>query len=244
MAPSLAKAVEYRTKTILRGGHAPLSSVKVCKAPELGLGNSLYFQFVRSMGIGCFVMMLLSFPTLFFAYYGSRMPEEHQDSMGLYRFTLGNIGYNKASTTYTADSTCTVIAPYMNNGTDTCIKLPNNMEISLTLVGSIISFMEILQIFVFFCTIYHLIRRTDHLRDELDGLITTVTDYSIMIKNLPVDTTKEELIAHFSALYPLDQADWANRPPLAGARPVQEVRNKVSKANDGKFIILRFLSVR
>jgi hypothetical protein len=220
--PSLAKAVEFRQHAIFRSGVAPLSTVNLCRAPDLGNGMALYFQFVRSMGVCMFVMMLLSIPTLVFAYFGSRMPQEDRDGMSLYLFTLGNIGYNKNSASYASDSACKSFAAYMNVN-ETCIHLPMDNEISLSAVGSIISLMELLQIFVFFCTVYHLKRRVDIVGEELSRLITAVTDYSILVKNIPKDTKQKELIEYFSALCPLDRVDWAGRPALAGARPVESV---------------------
>ncbi len=43
--------------------------------------------------------------------------------------------------------------------------------------------------------------------------------------DIPVDISPEQLIAHFSNLYPLDKPDWKNRPAVLGARPVIDTSN-------------------
>ena len=252
LAPSVAKAVDYRTTNMFRGGNAVLRSVKVCQAPDLGVGVSMFFQFIRSMGICLFVMSILSLPALYFAYIGSGVLQQDQDPSSFYMFSLGNIGYNKQSPTYTTDSSCNNyhavnssastdddlgiklinstsanITSIVNITTvrDTCITLPYTGGFQLTLaeVGSILTLMEVLQALSFMAMVYHLHRKLQYLGHQLDRLSTSVTDYAVMIRNLPSDTTAAELIKHLSNLYPLDKPDWAKRPPLAGARPVQQV---------------------
>ena len=73
---------------------------------------------------------------------------------------------------------------------------------------------EILQIISFFCFIFHLSRVTNTIKIEREKLICSVSDYSVIVKNIPSDTTKEELIAHFNSLYPLDEKDWLGRSPV------------------------------
>jgi hypothetical protein len=225
--PSLSKAAEYRHRTVFRGSTASMVHTNMCRAPDLGNGTVMYFQFMRSMGVCMFVMTLLSVPTLFFSFWGTRMPLEDQDSFYFYRFALGNIGYNKEESSFESYAACQKSFSYYN-ANETCISLPGNQEISLSAVGSILTIMEILQAFAFFCTIWHLKRRLKAVLAELSKDVTSVTDYAVMIRNLPKDTTEEELIAHFSNLYPLDKPDWKNRPVLNGAAPVQEVRGYVS----------------
>jgi hypothetical protein len=220
--PSLQKAADYRARTVFRGSTAPITSVNMCRAADLGDGTVMYFQFLRSIGICFFVLTFLSIPNLFFSFWGSRMPLEDQDSFYFYRFAFGNIGYDKESAVYAEASTCNNHLPYYNVN-ETCISLPKGQEVSLSAVGSVLTFMEILQALAFFCMIWHLKRRLKWVETVMSKDVTSVTDYSIMIRNLPKDTTEMELIQHFSNLYPLDRADWKNRPALADASPVDEV---------------------
>lgn len=183
----------------------------------------MYFQTLKSLSVCLFVMTILSIPALVFAFFGHRIPLEDYDGIGLYQFTLGNIGYNKNSNTYATDSQCKTVTSIMpTNGT--CIHLPNDMELSLTSVGSILTASEILQTFVFFCTLWHIRRKMVSFDEEMSREITSIRDYAIVVHRIPNDTTIEHIISHFSKLYPLDKEDWAGRPPLFGARPVQHVR--------------------
>jgi hypothetical protein len=222
LPPSLSKAHEYRHHAVFRGSNASMLHVNMCRSPDLGNGTVMYFQFMRSMGICMFIMTLLCIPTLFFSFWGSRLPLEDQDGFYFYKFALGNNGDDKSESTYKKYYACTPDRSYYN-ANETCVQLPANQEISLSAVGSVLTFMEVLQCFVFFCTIWHLKNRLRSVVTELSKDVTSVTDYAIMIRGLPKDTTEEDLIAHFSNLYPLDRPDWKNRPALAEAQPVQEV---------------------
>ena len=92
--PSLDQANEYRLQTMYREGSAPLWETDLVEASDLSRGVVLHFFFLRSVIICMCVMTLLSFPILIFCYYGSRIPLALQDPIGLYRFTLGNLGYD------------------------------------------------------------------------------------------------------------------------------------------------------
>lgn len=238
--PSLTKATEYRHHTIFRGGTATHYHTNMCRSPDLGNGTVMYFQFMRSMGVCMFVCTLLSVPTLYFAWSGARMPLEDQDSFNFFKFALGNIGYDTQSSTFAADSECRQPMPYYNKN-ETCLQLPQGQEISLSAVGSILTLMELLQCLVFFFTIWHLKNRLKSVVNELSKDVTTVTDYSIMIRNIPPGTTEKELIEHFSNLYPLDRPDWKGRPGLTGATPVQEVDNTHESRYIGTWVAECFL---
>ena len=47
-----------------------------------------------------------------------------------------------------------------------------------------------------------------------------MTDYTIMVRNLPETCTEKDLIDHFSGLYALNRIDWRERSPLPGTKPV------------------------
>lgn len=177
----------------------------------------------------CFLLMFfLSLPSLMFSYFGKRIPAWQRDTLDLYKWSIGNIGFDPSSPTYATDSTCQSRVSQLNN--QTCIHFgPINAELTMVEVGGIITACEFLQIIVFFCTIYHLQKRVNKLKDEVDRSNTTVTDYAIMVRNLPPDTTVDQLVSHFTNLYPLDKPDWQNRPTVRAARPVERVTNSVRR---------------
>ena len=220
--PSIQKAMDFRAHSIFRAGVAPIGHVDVCSASDLSLGCVLHFQFMKSMAVMSFVMFLLSIPSLVFAYAGSRISTVDQDSLGLYRFTLGNLGYDPSSPTYIKDSHCSSM-PKDYNGT--CIHFQGLAELTLVNAGSILTATEFLQCFVFFCTLWHLSRKTHSLKKLFERIESTVSNYAIFVDHLPSDTTVEQLIAHFTNLYPLDTTDWLGRPPVVGAVKVQACEN-------------------
>ena len=75
-------------------------------AEDLGNGTSLYFQFAKSTSILFLVLTILSIPSFILCFNGSRVPVNQRDNIGLYRFTIGNIGYDPKSLTYFNDSSC------------------------------------------------------------------------------------------------------------------------------------------
>ena len=220
--PSIARAEDFRARELFRGGNASVWSTKICSAADLSLACVLYFQFAKSMAVMSFVMLFLSLPALIFAFAGSRISQVDQDSMGLYQFTLGNIGYDPASSTYGKDSRC---ASMPTNYNGTCLHLGGFQEVTMSTVGTILTAMEFFQIFVFFCTVWHLQKKTNSLKRTFEKVESTVSSYSIFVDHLPTDTTPEQLIAHFTNLYPLDANDWRHRPPVVGAEKVSNFDN-------------------
>lgn len=93
--PSTDVAEKHRDANIV-GTHSKLVDCK-----ELGVGVCMYFQFLKSMGYYMLIASLLSVPSILTSIYGSRVPIQDRDALGLYKFTLGNIGYDTASPTYT-----------------------------------------------------------------------------------------------------------------------------------------------
>lgn len=230
--PSLEKALEYRMKHMYKLGNTPLRHIKILDAPDLGEGISLYFQFTKSMAVYMLVCTILSIPLLVFCFFGSGMPAQDQDALMLYRFTLGNIGYDRSSVTYSEDAACkSTFAGY--NGT--CIGL-GSYELPLDTASSIITTMEFLQVFAFFIVIWYLNSKTTKLKKKNEFQNCSISDYTVMVRGIPTDTTAEQLISHFSNLYPLDKPDWRNRPMVEGARPVQEVENSGNAVYKGTWI--------
>ena len=75
LPPSLDKAMQHKQETVFRGGAADLRCTVVVDSPDLGVGVSMYFQFVKSLAVCMFVMSLLSIPCLLFSYNGKKIPQ-------------------------------------------------------------------------------------------------------------------------------------------------------------------------
>lgn len=218
--PSVEVAWEYRLKTVYHGGKAKIGKIKITKATDLGLGVPMYFLFVKTMAITTFFMTLFSIPPLFFSYFGHRIPQQDQDTSGFYRLSIGNIGYDPDSQNFETDSRCNS-AP---NKDMLCFHV-YGIEFTYVEIANILTICEIIQVFIFFLGVIYLSRATHRMKSKLDGRTCSVTDYSIMVENIPPDTKEIDLIKHFSSLYPLDRPDWKGRPAVDSAEPVRNCAN-------------------
>jgi hypothetical protein len=203
--------------------------VKLTRATDIGLGLPMYFIFVKTMGVVLFLCALLSLPSLIFSIFGHRILTEDRDFLSLYRFTIGNIGYNPDSNTYATDSLCTGVKDL------TCTRL-FDQEFSLQAIANIISMFEIAQILIFLLGYLVLRSACSSVRGGVGSRSCSISDYSIRVDNIPPNTTISELMNHFSGLYQLNQPDWKNRKPLSGAQPIQDVRYNGDALYIGKWV--------
>lgn len=134
--PNCQRSLEFKENQLYRAGRASTFSC-MTDLKDLGAGIPLYFQFARSITVCLFCMSLLALPALVLAYNGSRIPQQDRDIIGLYQFTIGNIGYNNESPTYDIDSKCIKQSDLIKElGNQTCIHLFND-SIEITQVCSI-----------------------------------------------------------------------------------------------------------
>jgi hypothetical protein len=96
--------------------------------------------------------------------------------------------------------------------------------------------MEILQILAFFCFVWYLQHKVVNLKADTEKFTCSATNFTVMVRKLPADTSMEQVLSHFNGLYPLDQQDWKKRPPVAGTRPVQDCLNTDQPIHLGTWI--------
>ena len=219
--PSLELAEEYKKRNIYGEGILDIWNVDITKVADLGIGVPLYFQFIKSAVILMVVCSILSIPVLIFATHGNQIPSLAQDGFGIYKYTFGNIGANTASVNYANSSACTANIP-VNNGT--CIHF-YGYELTSLNASYIVTLMEMLQVLLFFCVVLYLRSVMKTFRLKAERQICSITDYAIMLRGIPPDTTDAQLIGHFSRLYPLDRPDWMGRPPVEACLPVDSFGN-------------------
>ena len=90
--PSSSIAKEHREDTMFHRGKGSLVHTDAKDIAELGLGISLYMQFLRQLVYVMLLMSVVSLPIMFLSSAGSRIHEEDLDTLKLATFTLGNIG--------------------------------------------------------------------------------------------------------------------------------------------------------
>lgn len=227
--PSIEVAWEYHLAHLYRGGKIPLSRVKLTKSTDIGLGIPMYFLYTKILGITLFLMACLSIPSIIFSFFGHKISSENQDLLQLYRFTIGNIGFNQDSSNYDELTHCTGSTSLQ------CIHL-FTQEFSLQSVANILSICEILQILIFLIGIYYLKSECSRVRGGIGNRTCCVSDYAIRVDNIPSNTTINELLTHFSTLYQLDHNDWKGRKPVDSAVPVNNVYHNGQVIYKGKWI--------
>jgi hypothetical protein len=189
----------------------------------------MYFLFIKTFAITTFFMTIFSLPPLFFAYYGQRIPQQNHDTSGFYRLSIGNIGYDPQSGHFETDSQCSSSSSNSSLLTteedDMLCYHIHGIEFSYVEIANILTICEIIQVFIFFLGVLYLTKSHTRIKSRLDGRTCSVSDYSIMVENIPPQTTEIELIQHFSSLYPLDRPDWKGRPAVDSAEPVRNCGN-------------------
>ena len=189
---------------------------------DINLGVVLHFFFLKSAAACLFVLTILSIPSIIISYSGKHVQASMQDGMGLYQFTVGNIGFDQSNSLYLNQSSCGHKASAFGTKYDgTCLHA-FGAQLTSPEVAGLLTLFEVLQILAFFCFVLHLRRRVLEITDERNALkmYVKLSDYSIIIRGLPIDTTEEELVTFFSELYPLDRNDWKGRPAVQGNYPL------------------------
>ena len=135
--------------------------------------------------------------------------------MGLYSVTLGNI-----------------LVP---SGDGYVARLGSTV-VSLSTAAGILSAMDMLGCFVFVGLIVFMAQRVNNIKKQQKVL--TTKDYSVYVTNLPKDVEKEQIIDHFSMLYPLNEPDWKGRaiPPGKEKRPIYDTCNTGDSRYLGKWV--------
>jgi hypothetical protein len=152
LPPSILHAVEFKQRSIFREGISPLWETNITKASDLSRGVLLYFEFAKSASICMLLLSILSIPSIIFSYFGERIPISNRDAIGFSQFTIGNIGYDRSSLTYSSDSTC---KNQPSSYTGRCITFFGS-EMKFADAETVLSTFEFLQIVVYLLFILRL----------------------------------------------------------------------------------------
>eukprot|EP00624_Nannochloropsis_granulata_P006150 evm.model.NODE_4462_length_12403_cov_26.642908.1 len=226
--PSVHRALMHREAVIFHKGHAPLcsdaASRKQIHLSDLGIGLRLHFDFIRVLIISFALLLVLNLPALVLYSSGSRIKEEQQDLLGLYALTLGNLGSIKSS----SSSHWLTVRFFGRRG-------HTAGRIRLRDAAVLLAAMDTLSCLIFVGMIWYLSRLVQHAKRHQSKTILSAKDFTVHVTNLPPNVLKEDLIDHFSSLYPLDAADWKGRPPPAIGPPKLPVSDFVHVGGDERY---------
>lgn len=227
--PNITRAGDYKWSKIYKG--ARYDFIKMTTTNDMSSGVNLHFMFLKTMSFGLLFMTLCCIPTILFSYSGKGIPVTEYDLLQLDQFTIGNIGTDKSL----GAAQCEPSAYATSN--DTCITVLGSYHLPLSQISLAVTILEVIQVLVFLIAVCHLgcnVRRLEEAKNSKE--MTSATDYTVLVSNLPRDTTEIELIQHFSDLYQLEKPDWRGRLPLEDARPVQFCDNSGEPAHVGTWV--------
>ena len=331
--PTIRRATTFKYEHVYKHAEAQPSNVKLTNSvDDLGVGCALYFQLVYSLCVALGIMALCSIPSLLLFHAGNGVPYDQRDALGLYQFSLGNLGgsapidalaaapFNSSmpssmptsmptwnvtrwpyptgqptlnptgqptgvptgqptgvptgqptSMPSNSTSTNTTAPTSMPSGLPTSIptgeptgaptteptgeptslptrvpfaipdmyeayglakdgiitvSLPgmDDQEISVVSASAVLMVMEVLQCVVFLAALYHInrmIKKWARRKELGERAEVTLGDFTVVVRDLPPDTTIAELIEHFSVKWGLAGPDWKGRPPLYQAEVVK-----------------------
>ncbi|CBJ32340.1 conserved unknown protein [Ectocarpus siliculosus] len=189
--PSTERAKRAGKRMIWNNGMRYYFSTSIKEIGSMGVGMYLYFWMVRIVAIMFCICAFLSIPAMVLNHEGNAgmaISETDVDSLGLVALSFGNQGLNPD---LVVESGC-----ISSNGTVDCtgetVKVMGEAK-DVLWVGSILVGGEILIaiFFVFFIVI--LSERLKAKIDEIDDANVTPGDYTVMVRGLPADVTKEEV---------------------------------------------------
>ena len=210
LMPSVAKALQNRRYAMFASGHAPLCATSSHDLASFGIGISLYLRLLKALTL-CFTLMtILSLPAYFFATAGSKIPVEDRDALGFGMISLGNIGDSVGSAV--ADQVIingTLVASKKVGTIPTLLGYPE-YRTGAANASLVVVLCDIACCIVFLCLSMWL--RSEILNAEKGSGKETLSasDYTVFVRGLPDDATREEITVHFSHLFALDRPDWSD----------------------------------
>ncbi len=191
-----------------------------------GLGTMLYFRLQRTLMIAFAVATCVILPAIFFTSQGSRIRPDQMDLLQLSSYSIANVGNQPDASfeTYTfvtslrQDYSWSLAAVRLREESSqkealspapTTYELPGLGQVGAGAALAACGFLDAAAVCVFLVAIsmyYRMVR----IKANVPGPHRKVAmqDYSVKITGLPSDVQIEELRAHFSNLYALDQPDW------------------------------------
>ena len=152
--PKIQKAADFKGEQIFLGSEIKRSKIKLVKNTSLGIGMGVFFHFEKSMAVLLGCMTILTLPALIFSVYGKGIAIESRDTLGLYRFSIGNFGYDQLSDDYILSSNCTTTDPTIlaPEGSTSCFTILD-FKISTQVAANILIILELLQIALYFIVV-------------------------------------------------------------------------------------------
>jgi len=193
--PSILIAERKGNENCFGLGTAPLWETSIHEFQVFGVGIRLYFLFLKGLGIIFLCLSLLSIPSILLCLNGSGSSNEDKDVLGIYKYTLANIGEGSQSENGLFD------IPIQWLGS----------KYKINEIGFILSIFVICSSFINLLGWLYFRYITSKVVQEALEDVVSIQDYSVFVTNVPSDITGDELKNFFSKLYDVNGNDWKDR---------------------------------
>ncbi|CAM9423368.1 unnamed protein product, partial [Scytosiphon promiscuus] len=234
--PTVKRAEDNRAQSIYRAGKSGIWDTRLHELEDMGIGVSLYFQFLKFLTAMYFVLTILSIPSLLFAVSGEGFTEVTIFNT-LVLTMIGNVGYpcdvDATLTDFTMGCNSTAGSSQVVFGTEY-----SEMDISyyITAFEVLSSIFAVLAIVYWRWRTSVTVEKARKIGCPVDTNKITATDFAVYVEGLPQAAGRKEIGQFFSDLYQLEAPDWKGRPPYEFAQPVFSVENTEDKWYMGKWI--------
>ncbi len=233
--PSVHVAQTRRKRALVQQGKMNLWTTGPEDLLFLGIGNALYFYFVRAIAIFCFFACVLHIPHLVIAHSGRKLEPYKITRVSASSFMAAShmVQWPGANTTRWCDGdTINTMFARKVPCTEPIIRLysPRSsiyiIYIKATHASYLISACDLLSCLLFVATWLWLVWKHDQLKKakSLD-VVVSAEDYAVHVRGLPPDATEAEIVEHFNGLYAINGGqDWTwpgNVWGLFNAKPYQ-----------------------
>ena len=212
LVPSVAEAMKHRRYAMFASGYAPVCGTGTHDLASFGIGISLYLRLLKALSISFLIMTFLSLPSYCFSTAGSKIPVEDRDALGFSLVSIGNIGDSAAESMANQIILNGTLVSTVSAKAGTIPSLLGFPEYRLNEADAsfILVVCDILCCIVFFFLALWLKNQIEESESGSGKETLSASDYSVYVRGLPEDATRQEITAHFSNLFALDQPDWSN----------------------------------
>jgi hypothetical protein len=227
--PSKKKALSNNRSKLFQEGKANVWGTTIADLNDMGTGIGAYFMILASCARMLLISSILAIPHLLVAHYGEYNTEEESKTLQsrLFAHSSGHHSYVDPSSLQrkycgTSEIVDTVFMDSIDCRREWLYKIPPlKLIFSVDLIrakdaSAIVAAVDILNSIIIIIYILWMRRRLNkilakHSREGVD-----VSSFSVLVRGLPEDATRTEILEHFSNLYKLDEADWAHAGACCG----------------------------
>lgn len=211
----------------------------------------MWFRFLHITFWFFVVCTILSTPVFLMAVQGRRIaasPQERtQDAFGFSLISVGNLGPSREDGTCNGNCSASTLARIRT----TPILPGESLELAdASLIVSGCDAAVTLALMVFLFVFFRTIRQVE---DQIADNNLEASNFAVMVRGLPPDATKEDVLEHFDRLYNLRQPDWTFKGYCCGccmakypsqARPVfskpkrSRVTGELKAAHDAEGVVV------